>query len=103
VYFITLFSLKSGLVFGEYYNFHPDNLDILTQGSGINVSPPIESMQNIEINGLVPFIFSITPITNLPHLLGEKEEDGEEPFDNAQGKSFEQAQGREENVELSVM
>jgi len=59
-------------------DFNPDYLDIQTQGSGINVSSPlnIEVMENIEINGLVPFIFSITPVNNLQLLLGvTKEED----------------------------
>jgi hypothetical protein len=38
----------------------------------------MDEMENIEINGLVPFIFSITPIPNLPVLMGaikENEED----------------------------
>jgi len=61
-------------------DFHLDYLDIQTQGSGLNVSPPlnIEAMENIEINGLVPFIFNITPVNNLPQLMGaikENEED----------------------------
>jgi len=53
-------------------DFHPDYLDIQTQGNGLNVSSPLnmEAMENIEINGLVPFIFNITPVNNLPQLLG---------------------------------
>jgi len=61
-------------------DFHPDNFDIQTQGNGLNVSFPldIEAMENIEINGLVPFIFSITPVSNLPLLMGaiKEEEEG---------------------------
>ena len=61
-------------------DFNPDYLDIQTQGNGLNVLSPLnmEAMENIEINGLVPFIFSITPVTNLPLLMGAIKEEEEE-------------------------
>jgi len=58
-------------------DFNPDYLEIQTEGNSVNVSSPlnIEAMKNIEFNGLVPFIFSITPINNLPLLFGVKKDE----------------------------
>jgi len=83
-------------------DFHPDYLDIQTQGNGLNVSSPLnmDAMENIEINGLVPFIFSITPVTNIYQLMGVKEE---EPFDEDEVEPFEQAKGREDDLQLSLL
>jgi len=69
-------------------NFNPDYLDIQTQGNGLNVSSSLnmEAMENIEINGLVPVIFNITPVPSLQLLLGSIDQD--EPFNSAQGEPF---------------
>jgi len=61
-------------------DFNPDYLNIQSQGNKVQI--PVSSnpneYQNIKINGLVPFIFDITPITNIPLLLGESEEQSDE-------------------------
>ena len=57
-------------------DFNPNRLNFRTQGNRVEMPAPSD-YQNIEINGLVPFIFSITPVTSLPLLLGEREEEEE--------------------------
>jgi hypothetical protein len=54
-------------------DFNPANLDIQSHGQKVDLPLPtnIDAIGNIEINGLVPFIFNITPVSNLPDLLGE--------------------------------
>ncbi len=56
-------------------DFNPNYLNIQTQGSKFNLPLPANSLefQNIEINGLVPFIINITPVANISNLLGEVE------------------------------
>jgi len=61
-------------------DFNPNYLNIQSQGNKVKL-PVLNNPQqfrNIEINGLVPFIFNITPITNIPMILGESEEQSEE-------------------------
>ncbi len=63
-------------------DFNPNYLDIQTQGNRFDLPLPANSMemQNIEINGLVPFIINITPVTNLPVLMGEGKMEENEPL-----------------------
>ena len=58
-------------------DFNPDRLDIETRGAGIDfdfdaaIDPALlEQLESAPINGFTPFIFQITPIKNLPLLLG---------------------------------
>jgi len=57
-------------------DFNPDHLDMETKGTGVNVPIPKDSpdLETIEIKGLVPIIFTITPITDLLMILGERED-----------------------------
>ncbi|MFT5169562.1 MAG: hypothetical protein ACI8Q2_000170, partial [Candidatus Omnitrophota bacterium] len=58
-------------------DFNPEHLDLDTQGMGIqfNVDIPLAIIERIKKEGIQPRIFQITPVTNLPLLLGIKEED----------------------------
>ena len=53
---------------------NPNNI-LQTQGQGINI-PPFDPAQfeGVTIEGFTPVIFSITPITNLPLILGAAED-----------------------------
>ena len=57
-------------------DFNPSYLNIQSQGNKVQipVSSNPKEYQKIKINGLVPFIFNITPITNIPMILGESED-----------------------------
>jgi len=54
-------------------DLNPNILDLQTRGNKVDFNLPVSSqqMQNIKIKGLVPVIINITPVTNLPVLLGE--------------------------------
>ncbi|VAX37586.1 hypothetical protein MNBD_UNCLBAC01-428, partial [hydrothermal vent metagenome] len=61
-------------------DFNPNNLNIETQGKGIDYNAPIdpqllESLTSSPIEGFTPVIFNITPILNLPALLGLQDQD----------------------------
>jgi len=60
-------------------DLNPNNLDLQTQGEVAEFNLPFDPqmLENIQIDGLFPVIINITPITNLPLLLGvsEKEEE----------------------------
>ena len=61
-------------------DFNPNNLNIETQGKGIDYNAPIdpqllESLTSSPIEGFSPVIFNITPILNLPALLGLQDQD----------------------------
>jgi len=61
-------------------DFNPNYLNIQSQGNRVEL-PTLnnsQQFQNIEIKGLVPFIFNITPITNIPMILGESQEQSDE-------------------------
>ena len=51
-------------------------LNLQTQGEGIEFNLPFDpnNLEKIPINGLTPVIFQITPVTDLPLLLGLAEE-----------------------------
>jgi len=56
-------------------DLNPNNLNLQTQGNEINIDFLFDpdQMLNINIDGFLPVIINITPITNLPLLLGELE------------------------------
>ncbi|VAW47700.1 hypothetical protein MNBD_GAMMA03-1420 [hydrothermal vent metagenome] len=65
-------------------NFNPNNLNLETQGQGIDYNAPIdpqllESLTSSPIEGFTPVIFNITPIFNLPQVLGLNDQD-DAPF-----------------------
>ncbi len=53
-------------------DLRPENLDLKTEGTGFDFEVDFSSqeLKQIDIPGLIPVIYSITPITNLPQLLG---------------------------------
>jgi len=57
-------------------NLDPSQMQLETTGTASMFDIPLdaESLENINIEGFVPVIFSITPITNLPLIMGSKEE-----------------------------
>ncbi|MCK4829606.1 hypothetical protein KA005_78505, partial [bacterium] len=62
-------------------DLNPRNIDIKTRGDGIKIQFPSFN-QNLPINiidGFVPVIINITPITNIPFLLGVESESLKEP------------------------
>jgi len=55
-------------------DFNPDNIDLKTSGTGLNINIPqldLEALQGPGFNGFTPVILEIVPITGLPMLLGE--------------------------------
>ena len=58
-------------------DFNPDILDLDVSGNaqGIHFSLPEQSIQNIRINGFVPIIINITPVSDFSLLLGLAEND----------------------------
>ncbi|MDP8212014.1 MAG: hypothetical protein P9X22_01825, partial [Candidatus Zapsychrus exili] len=56
-------------------NLNPDKIDLQIRGEGQEFDIDTGDLENIEINGLIPVIFSITPVVNLPLLLGAVEDD----------------------------
>ena len=64
---------KSSIVSEDTYggiDFNPGNLNIQSEGKKVEVFLPnnLQEYQDIEINGLVPFILNVTPISSLPLL-----------------------------------
>ena len=51
-------------------DFNPEMLDLETQGEGVDFNLPFDTqnLENISIDGFIPIIYSITPITSLPIL-----------------------------------
>ncbi len=49
----------------------PDGMDIQTKGAMVPFSAP--NLENIDIQGLTPFIFRMVPLTDVPAFLGLKE------------------------------
>jgi len=58
-------------------DFNPNNLEMQTQGNGLNFNLPFHAvdLQNIRIDGFTPVIINVTPLSNLPLLLGLIDED----------------------------
>ena len=61
-------------------DMNPNKLKLQTQGQGVEFNLPFDPnhLDQIPINGLTPVISQITPITNLPLLLGLAEDHSEE-------------------------
>jgi len=55
-------------------DFNPNLLEIESQGNKVHASllNDFQKNQNVEVNILVPFIFSVTPVSNFSMLLGEE-------------------------------
>ena len=55
-------------------------INLETQGQGVEFNLPFDPnhLDQIPINGLTPVIFQITPITDLPLLLGLADEDSKQ-------------------------
>ncbi len=53
-------------------DMNPDKLNLQTPGEGVKFDIPVENrnLEKIPVNGLTPVIFEITPVKNLPVLLG---------------------------------
>ncbi|MBF0384809.1 MAG: DUF89 family protein [Candidatus Omnitrophica bacterium] len=58
----------------------PANLKINTHGNTPDIKVDAEDLKSMEINGFVPIILEITPITTLPLLLGETDKEPIEPL-----------------------
>jgi len=60
---------------------NPNKFNLETQGKGMDPNMPFDpaQLQGVTIDGFTPVIFSITPITNLPLLLGVSAEDSNSP------------------------
>lgn len=56
-------------------DFHPSYLNIRTAGKGIDIPfvPDPGILDTMDIPGLTPFIFNITPVYNLPYILSGQE------------------------------
>ncbi len=54
-------------------DLNPENLNMQIKRDGNGVPLPMQDIQNIEINGFIPIIINITPVYNLPLLLGVHE------------------------------
>jgi len=62
-------------------NFNPENLNLETRGGGINIPQvDMQQLENMQIDGFVPVIINITPVTNLMMILGLTD-DKETPSD----------------------
>jgi len=61
-------------------DFNPDYLEIQKQEVGPEVWEPmdLEQWSHIEIRGLVPVIINVTPVINLPLLMGALKEEEED-------------------------
>jgi len=62
-------------------DFNPNSLNLTEQGEKIEINLPSLNLQDIQsntIDGILPVIINITPITNFPMLLGISEESEEE-------------------------
>ena len=54
-------------------DFNANNLNLKEQGSGVEIQFNFESLQGLQpdqVNGILPVIINITPVTNFPLLLG---------------------------------
>ncbi|OGX07704.1 MAG: hypothetical protein A2Z88_06625 [Omnitrophica WOR_2 bacterium GWA2_47_8] len=61
-------------------DFNPKNFDVKTQGDKIEFKIPAEyqNLENTPINGFIPNIFRISPLTNFVPLLSKSEIEGEQ-------------------------
>ena len=61
------------------------NLQIKRDGNGVPLPLPMQPIENMCIDGFLPVIINVTPVTNLPLLLGIA--DDESPTDSADSGS----------------
>ena len=62
-------------------DFNASNLNLREQGQNNDINFSLENLKNIEpatVNGILPVIISITPVTNFPLLLGLSHDENEE-------------------------
>jgi len=72
-------------------DFNPNLLNLQIKRNGRGVPLPVEdqNFQNINVEGFIPVIINITPITNLPLILGSLQGDFQDlPTANAEGDPF---------------
>jgi len=65
-------------------DMNPNNLNLQTQGGRFDLKLPLNSidLQNIRIDGFTPVIINVTPLTNLPLLLGLVDDEDTEDTEN---------------------
>jgi len=59
-------------------DFNPNNLDLQTQGTGIQFRFIPTELEHMPINGFTPVIFQMTPMTNFRLLIRETQEQSDE-------------------------
>lgn len=62
-------------------DFNANNFNLKEQGQKVDINFSLDSLQNIEpakVNGILPVIINITPVTNFPLLLGLSQDKKEE-------------------------
>ena len=68
--------MEQGITSGELrkggIDLNPELLDlqIKRDGNGVPLPLPMQPIENMHIEGFLPVIINITPVTNLPLLLG---------------------------------
>lgn len=64
-------------------DFNPNliDLEIKGEGGGFIAPPSLQELEMMPIEGLVPVIINITPVTNLPLLLGAEEESADDTLE----------------------
>jgi len=80
-------------------DLNPNTLDLQTQGRRFDLKLPLNSfdLQNIRIDGFTPVIINVTPLTNLPLLLGLVDEESETPKNANHTPELDPANHKEEN------
>jgi hypothetical protein len=66
-------------------DFNAKNLNLKEQGQGQEINFSLDSLQNIrpdQVNGILPVIINITPVTNFPLLLGLSQDEKVEHLSN---------------------
>jgi hypothetical protein len=68
-------------------NLNPSMLDLQIRRDGQGIPLPIsqQPIGNMQIDGFIPVIINVTPITNLPLLLGVSTEEQTNPINSAKG------------------
>jgi len=79
-------------------DMNPDMLELQTQGQGMDLQFDPAILETMPITGFTPIIYSITPVTNLPLLLGIAD-DEPQPLAEGNGLGFELSKAiRQEKV-----
>ena len=61
-------------------DLNPEKWNLETKGQGVNLNIDPAQLQNLDIKGLTPVIFNITPMTDLPLFLGIKKDEPHKSF-----------------------